>query len=153
MTTPSGLPGPVHPWRVAIEYAFWGEGWADTRWYGRVWYYFWQWVFSTAWERGLRPHLVPRRYAKECYEFWVPLRIPEQLHRYVWGNDADGYCGEFRDDNGPWRLAVFCGDTREEAERNGMDLLRWAKDEAGMIGTSYGVIYHDHEPEPYTWTR
>lgn len=117
----------------------------DLTFWRRWWIEGWGWVFHRCWW-WVWPHLQPRTYARECYDFWLHLRLPSQINGFVWGDERDGYCAEAIEANGPWRFCCGSGDTAEEAKKSLRDLLKWCDEEAGMQGSSYSIYWFNREP-------
>ena len=122
--------------------AFWRRWWRGT----------WDWVFHTFWDRWVGPHLMPRTYAKGCYQFWVTLRLPRQLDAYIWGDDKEGYVGHLYLPDGESWLCCFMGDTYEECREDTQEALDWIMEKAGMIGDSYTVTWINEKPKDRSYT-
>lgn len=150
--------GPVHPIRYVIEHLFWRSAnrWRETWWFGRAWYHVWEWIFRK-WDAQVVPRLTPYRWFRERYDFLTTMRIPPRLNGFVYGSPEEGYAAEIIEAGGPWRIAVFCGDTVEEAEKDAMDFLGHFAKEAGTWSRDgvWSVMWHERRPtyEDETYTR
>ena len=123
------------------ELSFWRKWWVN----------FWEWSFRK-WKEWIYPHLMPRTYFQETYEFYLRLRVPPHLNGFVFGDDTEGYCVHVVEQGGPWDLCCFQGDTADEAWQEMVDeLTYWAK-EAGTVGENWTIVRHDHEPTSYDQT-
>lgn len=143
--------------RVWLEWKtlFWGNGrWRDVSALGRAWYVVWDWAEARLWRSWLRPHVRPRTWMRERYDFLLSLRVPHQLIGYIEGGEEGwGYAVTFCEMDGPRYIGPLCGDTEEEAMAEGTEFLRWAEKEAGTVGDSWTVHWRHGSPDQHTYTR
>lgn len=117
------------------------------------WWLAWDWLEVRLrlrlWRNGIRPHLMPRRYAKDCYRFWLSIRVPAAVQGVTYPSGLTGK-DSFIADLDPFHECTSglyaYGGTRDEAKAEVMRIVASFADEAGTIDPGgYVVIWEDLE--------